>query len=158
MSRRVQSVGAFGRFSRVLAVVAVAVGAAAGAVGSAALADTDSAIPQGDPERGRAAFGRCATCHDVGPRARHKTGPELNGLFGRKLGAVEGYPHSLPMVAAGLSGLYWDDMLLDIYLWNPASIVPMSDKSVIGVADLQTRLDIIAYLKDAGGPPTAPTE
>ena len=37
---------------------------------------------------GRAAFKRCANCHQVGPTARSNFGPQLNGIVGRRAGSA----------------------------------------------------------------------
>lgn len=124
--------------------------AAFGTALGTALAGGASAAEAGDAERGRAAFAQCAACHEVGPEARHKTGPQLSGLFGRSLGGAPDYPYSLPLVAAGLKGMAWDEGLLDAYLRQPESVAPRSDKTVIGLEDQRTRRDIIAYLKSQG--------
>lgn len=108
--------------------------------------------PTGDPERGRILFEGCNSCHDVGVGAVHKTGPHLNAMFGRPAGQIEGYPSSLPMTAAGLRGLIWDDETLAAYLQDPLGVVPNSRMPLIGVFDEQDRADIIAYLRIATSP------
>ena len=54
----------------------------------------------GDPAKGEQAFKVCMACHAVGPGAKTKVGPELNGIVGRKWGSVEGYSYSA--IAASL--------------------------------------------------------
>jgi hypothetical protein len=39
---------------------------------------------------GATSFKKCARCHDVGPTAKNKVGPLLNGLDGRESGSVAG--------------------------------------------------------------------
>ncbi len=114
-----------------------------------------SAQTVGDPERGEAVFGICQPCHDVGAGARNKTGPQLNGMFGRQAGDVEGFHSSLPMVAAGLRGLVWDDDNLNAYLADPLAVVPASDKPYIAVFIPRDRADLIAYLRRATAPDDA---
>ena len=46
----------------------------------------------GDAERGAELFNRqCKACHQIGPEAIHRVGPRLNGVFGRKAGALEDF-------------------------------------------------------------------
>ena len=47
-----------------------------------------------DVAAGEISFSRCLGCHAVGMDAKNKIGPELNGIEGRKCGAVEGYIYS----------------------------------------------------------------
>ncbi len=44
-----------------------------------------------DVEAGKKAFNKCAPCHAIGPGAKNKVGPELNGILGRAAASVEGF-------------------------------------------------------------------
>lgn len=118
----------------------------------ALLAPDARAQLEGDAERGRAAFQICQSCHDIGAGAVNRTGPHLNGLLGRPAGQIDGFASSLPMTAAGLRGLVWDDVTLAAYLEDPQALVPMSDMPLIGVFNAQERSDLISYIKEAGAP------
>ena len=39
--------------------------------------------PAGDPAKGEQIFKTCGICHDLGPTAKIKVGPPLNGVVGR---------------------------------------------------------------------------
>jgi cytochrome c len=47
-----------------------------------------------DVEKGAIVFKKCALCHNVGPNATNKVGPELNGLNGRRSGSVPDFNYS----------------------------------------------------------------
>lgn len=103
----------------------------------AALADADA---------GRTVFGQCRACHDVGAGARHKSGPHLNALFGRRAGDAPGYASSMPLVAAGLRGLVWTPETLAAFLEDPRSVTPGAAMPFIGIDDPADRANLIAYL------------
>lgn len=47
-----------------------------------------------DVAAGEISFSRCLGCHAIGVDAKNKIGPQLNGIDGRKCGAVDGYTYS----------------------------------------------------------------
>jgi cytochrome c len=103
----------------------------------------------GDAERGAELFNRqCKACHQIGPEAIHRVGPRLNGVFGRKAGALEDFKYSRPMKKMGEEGLTWTLDTMDAYVKNPKSLVPGTRMNYRGLADDQARGALIAYLRE----------
>ena len=88
------------------------------------------------------AFAACLACHTV-EKGRSGSGPSLVGVFGRKAGALPGYPYS-PALAA--SGLTWDAATLDRWLAAPVKLVP-GTRMVMPVTDPAARRALVGYLE-----------
>lgn len=115
--------------------------ALAGLVGSTAWAGA----PAGDAVKGKAAFARCAICHDLKPGV-NKLGPSLHGVFGRKAGTVAGFAYSPAMKSAKIT---WSATTLDKYVTSPAKMVPGNKMGFAGMPTPADRANLIAYLQDA---------
>ena len=81
----------------------------------------------GDAKRGETIFKKCRSCHKIGDGATNRVGPQLNLLFQRPAGSVEGFKYSPSMLRAGADGLIWDHASLDTYLENPKSLISKTD-------------------------------
>ena len=105
---------------------------------------------EGDAAKGKAAYVKCAICHQIGPGAKTLVGPELNGIVGRQAAAVADYAMYSPgMKKLGAEGFMWSPENIDKWIANPKAMIPDSPMSVTfqGITDAQERADIIAYLK-----------
>jgi cytochrome c len=111
------------------------------------------ALADGDAAKGKAAFAKCAICHQVGPGAKTLVGPELNGIVGRKAASVADYPYSAGMKKLGDSGWVWTEENIDKWIADPNALIPDSPMTLAfqGVPDAAERADIIAYLKTQAG-------
>ena len=108
------------------------------------------AFAQGDAEKGKVAFAKCAICHQVGPGAQNLVGPELNGIVGRKAASVTSYAAYSPgLKKLGEQGFTWTEENIDKWIADPKAMIPDSPMSLAfqGIPDAAERADIIAYLK-----------
>ena len=101
-----------------------------------------------DTERlalGERLFGQCKACHST-EKGRHKVGPSLAGIAGRKAGSAEGYKYSKAMKDADF---IWDENTLDMHLSDVKGFVPGNKMAVLfrrNIQDASTRRVLIEYL------------
>src|SRR5262245_43965346 len=115
------------------------------------LAPVRAPAQDGNATEGAEVFKKCRSCHDVGPEAKNKVGPLLNGIIGRQAGTIEGFNYSTANKAAGAKGLVWDEQVMFKYLEAPLSFMPGTKMAFAGLKDEQDRRDVIAYLKKLSG-------
>ena len=103
-----------------------------------------------DLTAGATSYKKCVTCHDVGPTAKNKVGPLLNGLDGRKSGTIAGYNYS---DANKASGITWSEATFLEYIKDPKAKIPGTKMIYAGLKDEKRVKDLIAFLKqyDAKG-------
>ena len=104
-----------------------------------------------DAGRGEQVFKRaCAVCHMVGPAAKNRVGPVLNGIVGRRAGTIAGFPYS---PASRRSDVVWDDQALAAYRRDPRAFMPGTRMIYAGLRNDRDLADLVAYLRrfDAEG-------
>jgi cytochrome c len=101
----------------------------------------------GDAEAGKEVFKQCSACHMVGPDAKHRVGPHLNGIFRPAAASHEDFKYSDGLIRAGTSGVEWHADTLDAFIENPRNIASRTRMGFRGIEDEQDRLNLIAYLR-----------
>ena len=104
----------------------------------------------GDAASGEQVFRQCLPCHAIGPGAKNKVGPELNGLDGRHSGTAPGYSYS---AANKDSGITWNEAAFKDYIKDPRARIPGTKMIFSGIKDEKQADNLWAYIKqfDAEG-------
>jgi cytochrome c len=97
-----------------------------------------------DVTAGATAFKKCVSCHDVGPTAKNKVGPVLNGIDARKSGTVAGYNYS---DANKGSGITWNQETFLDYIKDPKAKIPNTKMVFAGIKNEAEAKNLWAYLK-----------
>jgi cytochrome c len=100
-----------------------------------------------DAAAGEQVFRKCLPCHAVGPGAKNKVGPELNGLDGRHSGSAPGYSYS---AANKNSGITWNEATFKEYIKDPRGKIPSTKMIFAGIKKEKDIADLWAYLKQFG--------
>jgi len=87
----------------------------------------------------------CTTCHSLANDGVRRAGPHLDQIFGRRVGALDGFPYSEALKGAGFA---WDADRLDGWLTNPQAFLP-GTYMLYRQDDPVIRREIIDYLRAA---------
>lgn len=108
-----------------------------------AKADLAAAIAAGDADKGKKVFNKCKACHAAEPDGKKKTGPNLYGIVGSDVAAVEGFKYSPALIEYGGS---WSFERLDAFLAKPKAEVKGTKMTFAGLKKEKDRVNLIAYL------------
>ncbi|NNU80386.1 c-type cytochrome [Halovulum dunhuangense] len=118
--------------------------------GGAALASDEQSFLRDPATMGngeRQFMRKCSICHELTGDGARRAGPSLEGLFGRRVGALEGYAYSAAL--KGL-GFVWDEGTIDdLFELGPEHFVPGSKMPMQRIAAQSDRDDLIAFLRKA---------
>jgi cytochrome c len=115
--------------------------------GIAVAASTGPTLGQ-DAAAGEQVFRRlCSPCHEIGPDAKTKLGPPLNGIDGRKSGTFDGFNYS---PANKSSGITWSGETFPKYIRAPMQDMPGTRMAFVGIKNDKDIADLWAYLKQFG--------
>ena len=108
-------------------------------------AGAQMALPEAAAPDGAKLFkNQCAACHTLHAAEPKRQGPTLEGVVGRKAGAIADFHYSAGFAKADWT---WDEAHLDAWLTNPQAVIPGAIMPY-RQAKPDVRQAIIAYLKD----------
>ncbi|MAL63338.1 MAG: cytochrome C [Alphaproteobacteria bacterium] len=107
-----------------------------------------SSASAADLKKGKKVFNKCKACHTL-VENKHRIGPSLHGIYGRKAGVASKYRFSRAMKNAGNSGLVWDDKSLAKYLSKPRSFIKGTKMAFAGIKKPRDMENLLAFLKEA---------
>ena len=101
------------------------------------------ALNKADPAKGEQAVGLCKVCHSFEKGGPTMIGPNLYGVVGHKIAGHEGVNYTQVLKDHGGD---WTFENMDAWLKNPQAFAAGTSMAFPGIADIQKRADVIAYL------------
>jgi len=91
---------------------------------------------------------QCSSCHSLAEGGPTLLGPNLYGMFDRKVGEHEGFDYSKALQDADFE---WTPEQLDQWLASPRNFLPGNRMSFAGVPREDQRAAIVAYVMSETG-------
>ena len=107
--------------------------------------DIAALMALGDVASGEKIFKKCAACHSINKGGKHKIGPALYNVVGRKVGAVEDYKYSTALIAYEKD---WTFEELNGFLIKPAKHIKGTKMAYAGLRKEADRASVIKYLNE----------
>ena len=105
--------------------------------------DIAALMALGDVASGEKIFKKCAACHSINKGGKHKIGPALYNVVGRKVGGVEDYKYSKALVAYEKE---WTFEELNGFLIKPAKHIKGTKMAYAGLRKEVDRASVIKFL------------
>ena len=105
--------------------------------------DIAALMALGDIASGEKIFKKCAACHSINKGGKHKIGPALYNVVGRKVGGVEDYKYSKALIAYERE---WTFEELNGFLIKPAKHIKGTKMAYAGLRKEADRASVIKYL------------
>lgn len=96
-----------------------------------------------DFSAGERQFRKCAVCHVIEDGALSTVGPNLHGVTGRPVAALDDFPYSSALTKKGGQ---WSVDQLDMFLRAPREFVPGTTMAFGGLKSSKARRNVICYL------------
>ena len=117
---------------------------------AAAVATAAAFMIGADAEKGAKVFRKCKACHKVDPDAGNGVGPNLHGVVGRDIAALDGFKYSDALT--GKDGA-WTFEALNGFLTKPKEWAKGTKMAYPGLRKEADRAAVIAWLNEQGDAP-----
>lgn len=107
-------------------------------------------LASANPDTGKKAAQKCATCHTFDKGGANKVGPNLWGVVNGPLGHAGNFSYS---EALKKKGGQWDYEALNQFIASPKGYIPGTKMAFAGVNRAAERADIIAFLRSLSDNP-----
>ncbi|WP_136443097.1 c-type cytochrome [Pacificoceanicola onchidii] len=108
--------------------------------------DFATLLAAADVDKGSKVFGKCKACHKLD--GSNATGPYLNGVVDRPIGAIDGFGYSGALNQVGDT---WSPENLNTFLTDVKGSASGTTMSFKGLKKDTDRANLIAYLQSVGG-------
>jgi cytochrome c len=132
-------------------LVEVAEEGGSGPAAAEAPIDWGTVLPTADVAAGEAVFAKCKSCHTAEAGGANGTGPNLNGIVGRKPGSHAGFAYSPGMTEFAGKQAVWDYEHLSEFIKAPQKYISGTKMTFVGLKKSDERINMIAYLRSQGG-------
>ncbi|MEK9724137.1 MAG: c-type cytochrome, partial [Rhodospirillaceae bacterium] len=95
---------------------------------------------------GAGLYKKCARCHALTAEGARRSGPHFAGLFGRRVGTVEGYRYSDAL--KGRNFVWNEDTLFRLFDEGPDKFLPGTKMPVQRVTDRTALIHLVEYMKE----------
>ena len=112
--------------------------------------DITALMALGDVASGEKIFKKCAACHSINKGGKHKIGPALYNVVGRKVGVLEDYKYSKALIAYEKD---WTFEELNGFLLKPQSWIKGTKMAYAGLRKEKDRASVILYLNEKSDSP-----
>ena len=108
---------------------------------------SSSAFADGDAKKGKKVFKKCKSCHSM-EVDKHKIGPSLAGIIGRKAGTANGFKKYKALKGADFS---WDEENISEFVQNQKKFLKSKGQSTKIAMRVKIKAkdvnNLVAYLK-----------
>ncbi len=118
-------------------------GRAIGPVGEAMAEETRAGL---DPHGARV-FRACSACHALTPEGGNMAGPNLHGLFGRRMGSVAGYAYSDRLARGDI--VWTPETVADLFTRGPDVVTPGTKMPVQRIENAEDMAALLRFLDQA---------
>jgi cytochrome c len=116
-------------------------------LGPAAPEAMDATARPGLDAHGARIFRACAACHSLTAEGGNMAGPNLHGLFGRRMGSVPGYAYSERLARGDI--VWTPETVADLFTRGPDVVTPGTKMPVQTVGNAEDLSALLRFLEQA---------